>query len=113
MRIATLAPTACTMIGSSNIPAAAQTASLDDCRANAIGQGLSGEAQNKAISECFGVPARGPQPRCRGEAVDQYMAQSGAAAEESAKYSDCRSRTVARGLAGEARGEFIDSCLGD
>jgi hypothetical protein len=113
-----------------------QTMGLDECRSRAIGQGLAGEARNKAINDCMGSPvvqgvstATGSRfTNCRSEArgrglsgdafntaLDQCMTQSGAAAESGGKptYQDCRSRAIGSGLAGEARYEFIDSCLND
>jgi hypothetical protein len=111
------------------------TATLDDCRAKAISQGLVGEARNKAITDCLGRPlvegtstATGARfATCRTEArgrflsgdaygtyLEECMAQSGAAESGGrATYQDCRSRAIARGLSGEAQGEFIDSCLKD
>jgi hypothetical protein len=59
------------------------------------GQSLTGEAFNTALDQC--------------------MAQSGAAAEPAGKatYQDCRSRAISRSLVGDQRNEFIDSCLND
>jgi hypothetical protein len=124
---------ACLFAGTVPAPSFAQV--LDDCRAQAIGKGLVGDARNKSINECMGRPAvQGASTAsssrfatCRSDArskslagtaynaaLDQCMAQSGATdTSGKATYPDCRARGVSRGLAGEALGEFIDSCLGD
>lgn len=111
-----------------------QTMKLDECRAEAIGKGLAGEARNKAISDCVGRPVAektssatsSRYAACRSEArarnvsgdafsdfLDDCMSQSGAPSDGQATYADCRSRAVARGLTGEARSEFVNSCLND
>jgi hypothetical protein len=138
MHLRSLTIAACIIAGIGATDSFAQTASanLDQCRAQAIGQGLAGEARNKAISDCVGRPiaqgtsttsssrfgtcraearARGVSGDALGDALDQCMVQSGATAEGSgrATYQDCRTRAVGRGLSGDARNEFIDMCLTD
>lgn len=123
-------------LGAADNSFAQTTPSLDECRSQAIGRGLAGEARNKAINDCMGRPvvqgvstAAGTKfATCRSDArsrsltgdaynaaLDQCMTSSGAAAESGGKatYGDCRMRAVGLGLTGEARGEFIDSCLTD
>ena len=124
-------------VGSTGVVAQTSTPqmSLDNCRAEAIGKGLVGEARNKAISDCVGRPVtKGASTAssqrfdtCRSEArgkslageaynaaLDQCMAQSGAAdTSGKATYADCRSRGVSHGMSGDKLGEFIDSCLSE
>jgi hypothetical protein len=122
--------------GASMAQTGTQTMGIDECRSQAIGKGLTGDARNKAINDCMGRPVVQGAPTAAGSrfttchsdararslsgdafnaALDQCMAQSGAAAESGGKatYPDCRSRGVSRGLAGDSLGEFIDSCLND
>jgi hypothetical protein len=121
-------------LGAADNSFAQTTPSLDDCRSQAIGRGLAGEARNKAINDCMGRPvvqgvstAAGTRfSTCRSDArsrslagdaysaaLDECMSRSGAPAEAAgrATYQDCRTRAIGRGLAGEARAEFVDSCL--
>ena len=136
LRSLTIAACIIAGIGATNSFAQTTPATLDQCRAQAIGQGLVGDARNKAISDCVGRPvaagtttasstrfgtcraearARGAAGDALNTALDECMAQSGAPAEPSgrATYQDCRGRAIGRGLTGDARNEFIDSCLTD
>jgi hypothetical protein len=138
MHLRSLTIAACILagIGATNSFAQTAPANLDQCRAQAIGQGLSGDARSKAINDCVGTPvaqgastasssrfgtcraearARGLAGDALGDALDQCMVQSGAPAEASgrATYQDCRTRAIGRGLSGDARHEFVDMCLTD
>ncbi len=108
-------------------------AMYENCRDQAIGRNLTGEARATAIGECMTTATSNPEhskntsyyEACREDAVARNLAGEARAkavndcvsvatiipaAGSPYSLESCRSGAIARGLAGDALNQFIDRC---